>query len=131
MKVVVDTSVWSQALRRQQNNSIADKLRDFIADGRVVLLGAVRQEILSGIKHQAQYEKLKINLRAFRDLVLDTEDYELAANYFNICRRHGIQGANTDFLICAAAHRRNYEIFTTDKDFVGFSKYLPVVMTKL
>ena len=131
MKVVVDTSVWSLALRRrQQNNSIAD-IRDFIGDGRVVLLGAVRQEILSGIKHQAQYEKLKNNLRAFPDLVIDTEDYELAADYFNICRRHGIQGANTDFLICAAAHRRNYEIFTTDKDFVGFSKYLPVVMTKL
>ena len=130
MKVVVDTSVWSLALRRrQQNNSIAD-IRDFIGDGRVVLLGAVRQEILSGIKHQAQYEKLKNNLRAFRDLVLDTEDYELAADYFNICRRHGIQGANTDFLICAAAHRRNYEIFTTDKDFIGFSKYLPVVLTK-
>ena len=51
MKVIVDTSVWSLALRRQQkNNSIADKLRDFIGDGRVVLLGAVRQEILSGIK---------------------------------------------------------------------------------
>ena len=130
MKVVVDTSVWSLALRRrQQNNSIAD-IRDFIGDGRVVLLGAVRQEILSGIKHQAQYEKLKNNLRAFPDLVIDTEDYELAADYFNICRRHGIQGANTDFLICAAAHRRNYEIFTTDKDFIGFSKYLPVVLTK-
>ena len=82
MKVIVDTSVWSLALRRQQqNNSIADKLRDLISDGRVILLGVVRQEILSGIKHQAQYEKLKNNLRAFPDLLLDVEDYELAADY--------------------------------------------------
>ncbi|MDJ0898854.1 MAG: PIN domain-containing protein [Xenococcus sp. MO_188.B8] len=132
MKVIVDTSVWSLALRRQQqSNSIADKLRDFIGDGRVILLGAVRQEILSGIKQQAQFDKLKNHLRAFPNLQLGAEDYELAADYFNICRRNGLQGANTDFLICATANRRNYEIFTTDKDFIGFSQYLPIVLTQL
>lgn len=132
MKVIVDTSVWSLALRRRQqdNNSIVNQLRDLIADGRVVLLGAVRQEILSGIKHQQQFEKLRDNLRAFPNLIVDTEDYELAAEYFNICRRNGIQGANTDFLICATANRRNYPIFTTDKDFINFSQYLPIVLTQ-
>lgn len=133
MKVIVDTSVWSLALRRQkqQNNSTVNKLRDLIADGRVVLLGAVRQEVLSGIKHQEQYEKLRDRLRAFPDLTLDAEDYELAAEYFNLCRHNGIQGANTDFLICATANRRNYEIFTTDEDFVNFSQYLPIVLTQV
>jgi len=130
MKVIVDTCIWSLAFRRQQqHNSIAERLRDLISDGRVILLGAVRQEILSGIKHQKQFDKLKDNLRAFPNLSLDIEDYELAADYFNICRRHGIQGTNTDFLICAAANRRNYEILTTDKDFIGFSQYLPIVLT--
>ena len=133
MKVIVDTSVWSLALRRQkqQNNSTVNILRDFIADGRVVLLGAVRQEILSGIKHQKQFEKLKNYLKAFPNLELDTKDYELAAEYFNICRGHGVQGANTDFLICATANRRNYEILTIDKDFIGFSQYLSIVLTEL
>lgn len=133
MKVIVDTSVWSLALRRQkqQNSLIVNRLRDLIADGRVVLLGAVRQEILSGIKYQEQFDKLRDRLRAFPDLKLDAEDYELAAEYFNICRRHGIQGANTDFLICATANRRNYEILTTDKDFINFSQYLPIVLTQL
>ena len=133
MKVIVDTSVWSLSLRRQkqQNNSIANRLRDLIADGRVVILGAVRQEILSGIKHQKQFKKLRDRLKAFPNPELDVEDYELAAEYFNICRRHGVQGANTDFLICAAANRRNYEIFTTDKDFINFSQYLSIVLTQL
>lgn len=133
MKVIVDTSVWSLALRRQkqQNNSIANRLRDLIADGRVIILGAVRQEILSGIKHREQFDKLRDCLQAFPNLKLDAEDYELAAEYFNICRRHGIQGANTDFLICATANRRNHEIFTKDKDFINFSQYLPIVLTQL
>lgn len=69
------------------------------------------------------------NLQAFPDLRLDTEDYELAADYFNMCRRNGIQGANTDFLICATASRRNYEILTTDKDFTNYSQHLPIVLT--
>jgi predicted nucleic acid-binding protein len=133
MKVIVDTSVWSLALRRQPktNDSTINKLRDLIADGRVILLGAVRQEVLSGIKHQEQFEKLRDYLRAFPNLSLDVEDYELAADYFNICRCHGVQGANTDFLICATANRRNYEIFTTDKDFISFSNYLPIILTKM
>jgi predicted nucleic acid-binding protein len=130
MKVIVDTSVWSLALRRQKqkNESIENRLRDLIVDGRVVMIGAIRQEILSGIKYQEQFEKLKDCLQAFPNLSLDIEDYELAAEYFNLCRRNGIQGSNTDFLICATTSRRNYEIFTTDKDFVGFKKYLPIVL---
>jgi hypothetical protein len=61
MKVIVDTSGCSLALRRQPkiNDSIVNRLRDLITDGRVILLGAVRQEILSGIKHQEQFEKLR------------------------------------------------------------------------
>ncbi|MDJ0595646.1 MAG: PIN domain-containing protein [Pleurocapsa sp. MO_226.B13] len=133
MKVIVDTSVWSLALRRQSktNDLIVNRLRDLITDGRVVLLGVVRQEILSGIKHQEQFDKLRDRLRAFPNLTLDAEDYELAADYFNICRRNAVQGANTDFLICATANRRDYEIFTTDQDFINFSQYLPIVLTQL
>lgn len=126
MKVIVDTSVWSLALRHQKksNDAYIALFRDLIASGQVALLGAVRQEILSGIRHAEQFEKLRNYLRAFPDIKLYVEDYELAADFFNTCRRKGIQGANTDFLICAAAHRRNYEILTTDKDFEIFSQYL-------
>ena len=132
MKVIVDTSVWSLVLRRQQpDRLLANKLRDLIADSRVILIGAIRQEILSGIKHQHQYDKLRDNLRAFPDWLLDVEDYELAAEYFNICRRYGVQGSNTDFLICAIASRRNYEIYTTDKDFINFSQHLSINLSKL
>ena len=132
MKVIVDTCVWSLALRKKQaRNSIVQKLRDLITDGRVVMIGAVRQEILSGIKHQEQFKKLRDNLRAFPDLLLNIEDYELAADYFNVCRRNGIQGANTDFLICATASRRNYEILTIDKDFINYSQHLPIICDQI
>ena len=106
MKVIVDTSVWSLALRRKnisQTNSVVILLRDLITKGDVVLLGVVRQEVLSGIRYKEQYNRLRDSLRAFPDLELEIKDYELASEFFNTCRSKGVQGANTDFLICAAA----------------------------
>jgi predicted nucleic acid-binding protein len=131
MNVIVDTSVWSLALRR---NTIAEGidtisvLRSLIVDRQAIMLGIVRQELLSGIRHTEQFIQLRDYLRAFSDLELTSEDYELAADFFNICRKNGVQGSNTDFLICAVAHRRNYSIFTTDKDFENFRSHIPVVL---
>ncbi|MEH2440904.1 type II toxin-antitoxin system VapC family toxin [Nostoc sp.] len=131
MKVIVDTSVWSLALRRNykvDESPYVAVLQELISDGRVALLGAVRQEILSGIRDSNQYNRLKNYLRAFPNLELDMEDYELASEFYNTCRSNGIQSANTDFLICSAAVRRNYTIVTTDKDFDNFSQHIPITL---
>lgn len=109
MSAIVDTSVWSLALRRQippDSSPAVIILRNLITDGQVALIGAIRQEILSGIRSPEQLARLRNYLRSFPDLELVTEDYELAAEFFNTCRSNGIQGSNTDFLICAVAHRR-------------------------
>lgn len=131
MKVVVDTSVWSLALRRNTPMDAipaVNLLRDLIIDGRVAMLGAVRQEVLSGIRQTEQFTRLRDYLHAFPNLELTTQDYELAAEFYNTCRSHGIQGANTDFLLCVVAHRRGYSILTTDRDFESFQVYIPVML---
>ena len=131
MSVIVDTSVWSLALRRNTPPTsfpAVTILQDLITDDRVILLGAIRQEILSGVRSSEQFMRLRDYLRAFADLELATEDYELAADFFNTCRSNGIQGSNTDFLLCAVAHRRSYSILTTDKDFQSFQVHIPVLL---
>lgn len=128
MNIVVDTSVWSLALRRQKSSSSAQaaELAELIREGRIALLGPVRQELLSGVPNAQQYATLREYLRAFPDLGLESEDYEEAAAFFNRCRAKGVQGSNTDFLICAAAARRQFAILTTDADFTHFAKLLPI-----
>ena len=128
MKILVDTSVWSLALRRdeQQNAGYRVALAELIEDGRVVMLGCIRQELLSGVKGLVQFRKLRDRLRPFADLDLTEEDYEEAASCFNRCRAAGVQGSNTDFLICAVCLRRDMPIFTTDKDFGHYAKVLRV-----
>jgi predicted nucleic acid-binding protein len=129
LKILVDTSVWSMALRRKGASSrdgIIATLTSLVEDGRVVMIGPIRQELLSGIRERAQFDRLREHLRAFPDLPLTAEDYEEAAAFFNTCRERGIQGSNTDFLICAVAVRNGFSILTTDEDFTHFAKVLPV-----
>ncbi len=128
MKIIVDTCIWSLALRRNsvEDNPYIEELRNLIEEIRVQFIGPIRQELLSGIKSKKQFETLKLHLKAFADIELESEDYELAAEYFNTARQKGIQGSNTDFLICAISSRRKMPILTTDKDFTNFQSVFPV-----
>jgi predicted nucleic acid-binding protein len=127
VNVVVDTSVWSLALRRARGASpTAEALQGLISSGRAVLLGLVRQELLSELKDRAQFNALRDRLRAFPDLELEAADHEVAALFFNRCRGRGVQGSAIDFLLCAAAARRRLEVFTTDRDFQRFAGILPI-----
>jgi hypothetical protein len=128
MNVVVDTSVWSLALRRQRSvrSPEVEELAELIREGRATLLGPVRQELLSGVPIPEQYRTLRNHLRAFPDIELEAADYEEAASFFNRCRSKGLQGSNTDFLICAAATRRHFRILTTDIDFKHYARLLPI-----
>ena len=128
MQVLIDTCVWSQALRRttDHSNDHARELRDIILDNRACIIGPIRQEVLSGIRVPEHFAFLREHLAAFPDLLIQTIDYENAAAFSNLLRRKGIQGSVIDFLICAVADRYSLLIYTLDDDFKYFSKYLSI-----
>jgi predicted nucleic acid-binding protein len=131
MMVLVDTPVWSLALRRRPSQlsgsqGLADALSELIREGRAQMVGPIRQELLSGIREQAQFKKIRDYLRAFPEPSLEAADYEDAARMSNQCRSHSIAGSAVDFLICAVAHRRGWSILTTDQDFQNYAEVLPV-----
>ena len=128
MNVLVDTSIWSLVLRKEtpKNHAFILELSELINESRVRIIGPIRQELLSGIKSAAQFREIKSYLSGFPDIPLGTSDFEKAAEFSNTCRRSGVQGSNTDFLICSVAYLHDLEIFTTDNDFSGFQKYIPV-----
>ncbi len=119
MKILVDTSIWSLVLRRSSKvvHELNVELTEIIKEVRAQVIGPIRQEILSGIKSTKQFQELQFYLSSFPDLDLNTSDFEQAAEFFNLCRSKGIQGSNTDFLICSVAVNNDLEIFTSDKDF--------------
>lgn len=131
MKVLVDTCIWSEVWRhRQTNEALANRVKDLIHDGRLVIIGPIRQELLSGISDPKQYNHLKEILSAFEDIPLVTVHFEKAAEFSNLCRKRGIQGSTIDFLICSVAHLEKFIIFTSDGDFEIYKKHLPIHLMK-
>ena len=132
MNTIVDTSVWSLALRRKvQDLNAAEKatvaeLTELIKEGRARIIGLIRQELLSGIKTSLQYEKLRVTLRSFPDEPIGTSDYEAAAKASNDCRSKGVTVSLIDILICAIALARDWSILTSDPDFKDYARILPI-----
>lgn len=101
-------------------------LRELVSESRVVLIGPIRQEILSGVREKRVFERLREHLSAFDEQPVAVEEYEEAARCANRCRAAGIAGSSVDFLICAVSLRRKLAILTTDRDFMNFAKALPI-----
>ncbi len=126
--VLVDTCMWSLAFRGKtpREQSVAHELTKLIDENRAKIIGPIRQEVLSGYSEHAKYVKLRNKLVYFPNETIANSDYEVAAEYSNLCRRHGVQGSHTDFLICSVASRLKIKIYTNDKDFNKYSEYLPI-----
>ncbi len=136
MIALVDTSIWSLAMRRKRHQLSAEEagrvtvLQEMIAEGRARLVGPVRQELLSGIRHAEQFVRLRDYLRSFPDVPLYIEDYERAAELRNICQQHGISGSPIDFLLCSVAIDQSWAIYTGDRDFELYARHIPIVLVR-
>ena len=133
MKILVDTPIWSLAFRHKKNSSMdnmntthINELTELVGNNQVVLIGPVRQEVLSGISNLKQFNLLRKKLSAFDNPTIGLSEYELAAELFNKCRKNGIQGSHIDFLICSISIINKYKIYTTDNDFLNYSKIIDI-----
>jgi len=128
--IIIDTTIWSKAYRRKnivgQDLDIVKELLYILDNEAEVLIGPVRQELLSGISDKNVFYDLRLKLNGYNNYAIQLVDYDLAAEYFNICMSNGIQGSQTDYLICAVATRYDFEIFTEDNDFNHYARYLPI-----
>ena len=57
-------------------------------------------------------------------MAISSKDYENAAKIYNESPKNGTQGTRIDYLICSVARSNNIRIFTTDKDFLNYSKII-------
>jgi predicted nucleic acid-binding protein len=134
MKWLVDTCVWSLALRRRKNalqnaeeRRLLSELTAAIQASNATIIGPVRQRILSGIHDRAQLNKTHGLLDPFPDEALRPQDYVEAARLFNLCQDHGVHCGPVDILIFAAAARLGYRILTND---TGLSRCINVLRTE-
>ena len=89
MKVLVDTPIWSYALRtsNKEHQKEIDQLKSLIKDQRALIIGPIRQEILSGYSDLRKSKNLKEKLSFFENTPIHDTDYESAAELCNHCRK--------------------------------------------
>jgi predicted nucleic acid-binding protein len=129
VKFLVDTSVWSLALRRNRPAEAPEleKLRTILEAGDdVLLLGVIFLEILQGIRDRKQFNAVKGRLEAFPLLEPTREDYVHCAHIRNECASRGVHASTVDFLIAGMAIRQDARLLTTDSDFFHISKIVPL-----
>jgi predicted nucleic acid-binding protein len=132
VRVLVDTTVWSLALRRRPRDlnpnevRLKNALAELVRESRVLMIGLVRQELLSGIRDESQFNRVRDRLESLQDLNIETSDYENAARMSNACSSRGVANSTVDMLICAVAVDSQSPILTTDRDFQVYSKVLPI-----
>jgi len=133
MKVIVDTCIWSLVFKGKdpRNRRVCSELETLIDENRVIIVGPVRQEILSAYRNENQFKAVEQHLSYFPNEVILDKDYITAARFHNLCRGKGIQGSHIDFLICAVSFRTKTAIFTFDKDFPRYQKHLPIELHQL
>lgn len=133
MKVLVDTPIWSYALRSRSKEyqPEIDALTSLIRDQRAVIIGPIRQEVLSGYSDLRKYRTVREKLSNFENTPILDVDYDLAAEFSNKCRKKGVQGSHIDFLICAVANRLDVPIFTNDRDFELYQGIVPIKLFKI
>lgn len=105
---------------------MTEEWQRLVRAGVVEMIGPIRQELLSGVRSEAQFAKLKEALKPFVDLALDPDDYVEAAACSNRCRAKGIAMSSVDALLCAVSLRRRLALFTQDQDFTRYARMLPL-----
>lgn len=120
MTLLVDTSVWSLALRRDSTSSEPEvlALRDALEGGDlVVTTGLILQELLQGFSGPRAHAQIVDRFAALPLLPPDREDHVAAAGIRNACRRAGVQIGTIDALLAQLCVRHQLTLLTTDKDF--------------
>lgn len=120
MRVLVDTSVWSLALRKggPTDHPSVRKLGTILDHGEdVFLLGIILQEVLQGFRSERTAGRLSSRLEPFGLLPLERPDYVAAARLRRRCLSHGVTPSTIDSLIASAAIGHRCRLLTVDEDF--------------
>ncbi len=126
MAFLVDTSVWSLALRRDSEVDVPEvkALKHALAEGgEIVTTGLVLQELLQGFSGPKAKVDIIDRFSAIPIIAPDRTDHIGAAELRNLCRRSGVQVGTIDALLAQLCMRHELKILTVDQDFHHIAKH--------
>ena len=129
MRLFVDTSVWSLALRRDAppDHPAVARLGEALHRGEDVFsTGLVLQELLQGFRGPRDGEAIAARFAALPFLEPTRADHIAAAELRNTCRRRGVQAGTIDALLARLCIAHGLVMLSTDRDFAGIAEWTPL-----
>jgi len=124
-KILVDTSVWIDALNGKTNKQSKRLSALLEKDASIVICPIIIQEILQGMRDEKQFKEVKENLAGFELLELDPLIAAYgAADLYRSIRKKGITiRKSNDCLIAFYAIHHKARLLHNDEDFTRIAKY--------
>lgn len=127
MSLLVDTSVWSLAFRRDVEAVLPEvKTLQHALEGadQVFTTGLVLQELLQGFAGPKARDQLIERFAALAFLQPDREDHIAAAEVRNTCRRHGVQLGTIDAVLIQLCLKHDLVLLSSDNDFRSAANHI-------
>ncbi len=128
MTLLVDTSVWSLALRRDgpiESREVVALREALDGADSVVTTGLILQELLQGFSGPKAKEAIIERFGALPLIQPDRQDHVAAAEVRNACRRGGVQIGTIDALLVQLCGRYEMTLLSSDKDFANAVQHVP------
>jgi predicted nucleic acid-binding protein len=126
LSLFVDTSVWSQILRRDTSPNIPEVealARSVDLGEQIYTTGFVLQELLQGFAGPKARGQILDKFSSLPSINPDRSDHIDAADVFVTCRRAGVQIGAIDALITHLCIRHSLVLLSCDADFTYIAKH--------
>lgn len=131
-RVLVDTSVWIEALRPSGIKEVRERMEVLLGEDRVVTSGIIKLELLSGARTAKEYQELSDDLDSLHYIPTDENIWRCSCRLSRDAKKAALAIPPTDLLIAAIAITGGCELMHLDKHFTYLSKCSPLrVMTVL
>lgn len=116
-KVVVDTSAWIESFRPQGEDKLKEVVKRLISEGKILLPGIIKTEILRGTKSKEEFQTLDELLSSLIYLSVEDEFWGRLAKFSFDLLREGITVPLVDAYIALLAIEQNASLLHRDIHF--------------
>lgn len=114
--VLIDTCAWIDFFK-SRTGELGNKVASLIEVNQAAITGVVIAELLQGVKHEKENQRLRVLLSSIHYVSTDDIDWTKAGQLAAQLRAKGLTLPLTDVLIAAVVQRNQVSVLTIDKHF--------------
>jgi predicted nucleic acid-binding protein len=116
-KVIVDTSAWIESFKPKSDEEFCNLVKNLILNGRILLPGIIKTELLRSTKNKKEYNRLNELLKGLEYLPVPDAFWEKLSLFSFDLLRKGITVPLIDSYIALLCIEKNALILHRDKHF--------------